>query len=107
MWIRNNSSKSSIVATNLFDPPTLPGSGKSHLASLVSKRRIWLDGLYMKKDSPKLLRDRLDKNGLASFESGQVDFLVGTDPLYQATSQRHGLELVYSKEECSVWKVIS
>jgi len=107
MWIRNNSSKSSIVATNLFDPPTLPGSGKSHLASLVSKRRIWLDGLYMKKDSPKLLRDRLDKNGLASFDPGQVDFLVGTDPLYQATSQRHGLELVYSKEECSVWKVIS
>jgi len=45
-WLRQNTSKSEVIATDIFDPKSLPGSEKSYLVSALTKRRVWIDGLY-------------------------------------------------------------
>jgi hypothetical protein len=45
-WIRSETSSDSVVATNMFDPVSLPGSEKLYLVSAWTKRRVWIDGLY-------------------------------------------------------------
>jgi len=45
-WLRQNTSESEVIATDIFDPKSLPGSEKSYLVSALTKRRVWIDGLY-------------------------------------------------------------
>jgi len=45
-WIRTQTPSDVIVATDIFDPESLPNSGKLYLVSALTKRRVWIDGLY-------------------------------------------------------------
>jgi hypothetical protein len=92
------SDPSAIIATDLFDPPLLPGSGKSHIVSLVTRRRVLLDGLYTKpltEDRTELLRD------LQQLVE-RTDFLVISPQLWQSSDVLRRLDLRVQTADCVV-----
>lgn len=106
-WIRESTPSSSIIATNLFDPQLLPNSGKSHITSMLTKRRVWLDGLYMKRDTVGLIEERVYESGVPRFDVGQVDFIVSTPDLRLAESKEINGERVFGNSSCAVWDLSS
>lgn len=100
-WIRTNTSPSAIIATDMFDPEGLSESGKSHLVSLMTKRRILLDGLYMKFAENELVEQRMLKEGAITETPLPVDYFVVTTEL--ANSERSGdLEVALQNSMCTV-----
>jgi hypothetical protein len=102
-WIRDMSDPSAIIATDLFDPPLLPGSGKSHIVSLVTRRRVLLDGRYLAgayvapltEDRTELLRD------LQQLVE-RTDFLVVSPQLWQSSDVLRRLDLRVQTADCVV-----
>jgi len=85
----------------MFDPEGLSGSGKSHLVSLMTKRRILLDGLYTKFAENELVEQRMLKEGAITETPLPVDYFVVTTEL--ANSERSGdLEVELQNSMCTV-----
>jgi len=100
-WIRTNTSPSAIIATDMFDPEGLSGSGKSHLVSLMTKRRILLDGLYTKFAENELVEQRMLKEGAITETPLPVDYFVVTTEL--ANNERSSdLEVALQNSMCTV-----
>jgi len=104
-WINENTPNSIVLATDIFDPPMLPDSGKSHLASLITKRRVWIDGIYMKQDDAELLHGKLSDSGIQKFDVPGVDYLVGSPHILDSLAPQVMANVVYRNRECSVWEV--
>jgi len=97
------SDHSAVIATDLFDPPLLPGSGKSHIVSLVTRRRVLLDGRYfagayvapLTEDRMELMRD---PQQLVE----RTDFLVISPQLWQSSDVLRQLNLRVETADCVV-----
>lgn len=100
-WLRRNTPTASVVATDFFDPVGLSGEGKSHLVSLVAKRRLLLDGLYTKFAEQELVDQRTLRADAITETPLQVDFFVISSKLAE-TSATSDLDVMLRNSTCVV-----
>lgn len=100
-WVRVNTTTDSVIATDFFDPEGLSGRGKSHLVSLATKRRVLLDGLYMKIDDQKLINQRTLRASSLQDTLLPIDFYVVSSEL-ASSSVTSGLTVKLANSTCVV-----
>lgn len=102
-WIRSNTSSDDVIATNIFDPISLPASEKLYLVSAWTKRRVWIDGLYnSRRYFEKETERRVSLLGSPSELPEIVEYLVLD---HQGVSDRYLLgafELRFGNQDCRV-----
>jgi len=102
-WIRSNTSSDDVIATNIFDPISLPASEKLYLVSAWTKRRVWIDGLYnSRRYFEKETERRVSLLGSPRELPEVVEYLVLD---HQGVSDRYLLgafELRFGNQDCRV-----
>jgi hypothetical protein len=102
-WIRNMSDPSAVLATDLFDPPLLPGSGKSHIVSLVTRRRVLADGLYVtRRLGGQEIEHRTELLQDPQQLVERADILVISPQLWQSSDVLRRLDLRVRTADCVV-----
>jgi hypothetical protein len=100
-WVRVNTPTDSIIATDVFDPEQSSGGGKSHLVSLLTKRRLLLDGLYTKFAEQELINQRKLRAEALTETSIPVDYFVISSE-FASSSVTSGLTVVLANSTCVV-----
>lgn len=104
-WIRFETSESVIIATDLHDPIGLPGSGRSHLVSLVTKRRVYLDGPFTKRFDTDLVKERQLRDDNIATVLSMVEYLVISSELLDSSELLQLLPRKIGNDSCVVLQV--